>query len=156
MRRNAEQGPHASYGDATVEAHISTRKIRRSHPAAGSHPGTRRLEPAPPSAGAEQAGTLRVSTVTDEISPHHPALAGHFPGDPIVPGVVVLRSVCRAAASSLGAAIAGVPAVKFHAPLKPAEPFEIELDPRRGESVGFRVVRGETLIASGTLRLSRE
>jgi len=36
------------FGDATVEAHVSTRSIAALHPAAGSHPSGIRLEPAPP------------------------------------------------------------------------------------------------------------
>jgi 3-hydroxyacyl-[acyl-carrier-protein] dehydratase len=88
----------------------------------------------------------------DEIEPLHPALAGHFPGDPIVPGVVILNRVCRAAAGARGAVVTAVPVVKFHAPLRPAEPFDIGLDMGSGTSVTFRVVRGETLIASGTVR----
>lgn len=89
----------------------------------------------------------------DEISPLHPALAGHFPGNPIVPGVVILRRVCRAVAEAHGAAVAAVPVVKFHAPLRPAEPFDIGFEAAGGGSVNFRVVRGETLIAAGTVRV---
>ena len=91
--------------------------------------------------------------VLDEISGAHPALAGHFPGNPIVPGVVILGRVCRAVAEAHGAAVAAVPLVKFHAPLRPAEPFDIGLEPAGEGAVGFRVVRGETLIATGTVRI---
>jgi 3-hydroxyacyl-[acyl-carrier-protein] dehydratase len=91
--------------------------------------------------------------VLDEISGAHPALAGHFPGNPIVPGVVILSRVCRAVAEAYGAAVAAVPLVKFHAPLRPAEPFDIGLEPAGEGAVGFRVVRGETLIAAGTVRI---
>ncbi len=89
----------------------------------------------------------------DEISPLHPALPGHFPGNPIVPGVVILRRVCRAVTEAHGGAVTAVPVVKFHAPLKPAEPFDIALAPGRDGSVSFRVVRGDTLIAAGTVRM---
>jgi 3-hydroxymyristoyl/3-hydroxydecanoyl-(acyl carrier protein) dehydratase len=91
----------------------------------------------------------------DEISPGHPALAGHFPGDPIVPGVVILHRVCQAVTGIHAAAITAVPAVKFHAPLRPAERFEVALAPARGRSVDFRVLRGETLIAAGTVQVGR-
>lgn len=91
--------------------------------------------------------------VVDEISGGHPALAGHFPGNPMVPGVVILGRVCRAVAEAHGAAVAAVTVVKFHAPLRPAEPFDIGLESAGEGAVGFRVVRGETLIATGTVRI---
>jgi 3-hydroxymyristoyl/3-hydroxydecanoyl-(acyl carrier protein) dehydratase len=89
----------------------------------------------------------------DEISPLHPALAGHFPGNPIVPGVVILRRVCRAVAAAQGGAVTAVPVVKFHAPLRPAEPFDISFEPAGGGGMNFRVERGDTLIAAGTVRV---
>jgi 3-hydroxymyristoyl/3-hydroxydecanoyl-(acyl carrier protein) dehydratase len=87
----------------------------------------------------------------DEISPLHPALAGHFPGKPIVPGVVILRRVCRMVTETHGGAVMAVPVVKFHAALKPAEPFDIDLEPARSGRISFRVLRGEMLIAAGTV-----
>jgi 3-hydroxyacyl-[acyl-carrier-protein] dehydratase len=89
----------------------------------------------------------------DEISALHPALAGHFPGDPIVPGVVVLRRVCRAVTRERGGTVTAVPVVKFHLPLRPTEPFDIELAPAGDDRYRFRVVRGNTLIAAGTVQV---
>jgi 3-hydroxyacyl-[acyl-carrier-protein] dehydratase len=89
----------------------------------------------------------------DEICALHPALAGHFPGDPIVPGVVILRRVCRAVTRERGRTVAAVPVVKFLLPLRPAEPFDIDLAPAGDDRYRFRVVRGNTLIAAGTVEL---
>jgi len=92
--------------------------------------------------------------VADEVSPAHPALAGHFPGNPIVPGALLLARVAHAAAQAFGAAVAEVPTVKFLAPLRPGERFDVGLDASEAK-VRFRVTRGATLIASGTLSLAR-
>lgn len=92
--------------------------------------------------------------VTETISADHPALAGHFPGDPIVPGVVLLHRVCRAVLATHGRRIVAVPAATFHARLRPAETVDIILDAPRGNRVAFRVFRGEVIIASGTLAMA--
>ena len=76
------------------------------------------------------------------IAADHPALPGHFPGDPIVPGVVVLDEVLSALPARMD-----IPWAKFHAPLRPAEQFVIRIEQNK-----FSVHRGETLIASGGLR----
>lgn len=89
--------------------------------------------------------------VPDRVGAEHPALAGHFPGNPIVPGVLMLARVLRAAETALGARVSAVREAKFHAPLRPDEGFDIELERANAEEVRFRVVRGETRIAAGTL-----
>ena len=89
----------------------------------------------------------------DEINALHPALAGHFPGNPIVPGVVILQRVCRAVMQVHGCLVTAVPLVKFHAPLLPEEVFDIGLERVRESAVNFRVLRGNTLIAAGTVHV---
>jgi 3-hydroxyacyl-[acyl-carrier-protein] dehydratase len=92
--------------------------------------------------------------VSDQVGAEHAVFAGHFPGNPMVPGVLLLARVARAAAAAFGARIAGVPSVKFLAPLRPGERFEVELEASEHAAVRFRVLRSGTLIASGMLRLS--
>jgi 3-hydroxymyristoyl/3-hydroxydecanoyl-(acyl carrier protein) dehydratase len=95
------------------------------------------------------------SSASSAISELHPALAGHFPGNPVVPGVVILDHVCRALTRDYGVRVKALPAVKFHAPLQPAEVFAIELSPAGSDRYRFRVVRGATLIAAGTIATQR-
>lgn len=89
--------------------------------------------------------------VPDRVGPEHPALAGHFPGNPIVPGVLVLARVSRAAEVALGARVSAVREAKFHAPLRPGQDFDIELERADADEIKFRVLRGETRIAAGIL-----
>lgn len=89
---------------------------------------------------------------TLRVSPQHPALPGHFPGRPVVPGVVILDEVIRAAERCLGRPlhVTGLPAAKFLSPLLPGVDAVIEFS-RRGATWSFVVAAGETTIARGVL-----
>lgn len=84
------------------------------------------------------------------IAATHPALPGHFPGQPVVPGVVILDAVQRAIEAEAGPLPAlKLPQVKFLQPLLPDEDAVIEIDAVAPARWRFRVLRGETTIASG-------
>lgn len=85
----------------------------------------------------------------ERISPHHPALAGHFPGNPVVPGVVVLNRVIEHAAAS-GYRVTAISNAKFTAPLLAEQTFSIALQ-QKGKRLQFEVRSGEQLFAQGSL-----
>lgn len=84
------------------------------------------------------------------IPADHPSLPGHFPGRPLVPGVVLLDRVLDAIEAHGGMALGvlRLPQVKFLQPLLAGEVARVELD---GAAPGwrFRVLRGDTVLASG-------
>jgi 3-hydroxyacyl-[acyl-carrier-protein] dehydratase len=82
------------------------------------------------------------------ISAAHPSLPGHFPGQPIVPGVVLLDRVAAAIERDAGSRLARIGVVKFLAPLKPDEDASLHIM-RDGARVRFRIARGETPILTG-------
>lgn len=84
------------------------------------------------------------------IAPAHPCLPGHFPGQPVVPGVVILDAV-QAALEAAGHARAGwrLPQVKFLQPLLPGQAAQLEIDALAEGRFRFRVHRDDALIASG-------
>jgi 3-hydroxymyristoyl/3-hydroxydecanoyl-(acyl carrier protein) dehydratase len=92
-------------------------------------------------------------TLSLSIAPDHPTFAGHFPGQPLLPGVCLLAEVLEAAlgnpelAQQLGAA-PRISAVKFLAPVRPGAQLTLQLEPGpRG--LRFAVREGEHLAASG-------
>ena len=88
------------------------------------------------------------------IDADHPALPGHFPGRPIVPGVVLLDRVVAAAEQWLRCEISprSLPQAKFIAPLRPAESARGRLS-LHGEELRFEILRDGTTIASGLFRV---
>ncbi len=83
------------------------------------------------------------------VEPSHPSLPGHFPGNPIVPGVVLLDHVLEAIEAAHGPLAAlRLPQVKFLQPLLPGEAARIELE-GAAPRWRFRVLRGDALLASG-------
>ena len=88
------------------------------------------------------------------IDPSHPALAGHFPGNPVVPGVVVLERVAAALRAWRGERVEKLDA-KFVQPLLPGEDAMIELRADAGR-IRFAVRRVDGVpLARGTLHAAQ-
>ena len=115
------------------------------------------LRPAYPTSPTVTADAPTRHSATLRVPAKHPALAGHFPGNPIVPGVLILDAVISAAEAWLGAGfhVRGLSHAKFLAPLKPDEAARIELL-LRWPLLEFAVYRGEATIAKGTLSGTRD
>ena len=87
------------------------------------------------------------------IPTDHPSLPGHFPGRPVVPGVVILERVLEAIEAQHGPLAAlRLPQVKFVRSLLPEEVAEVLVS---GEAPRwrFRVMRDDALLASGEVML---
>ena len=102
---------------------------------------------------AAQGDTLRF---TREVPPDHPSFAGHFPGQPLLPGALLLAEVMEAMRQvpALQARLGATPvlaAAKFLAPVRPGDALAIELVPEAAPATGlrFEVRVGATLVASG-------
>ncbi|HJU26653.1 MAG TPA: hydroxymyristoyl-ACP dehydratase [Rhodanobacteraceae bacterium] len=88
------------------------------------------------------------------IAAAHPALPGHFPGQPVVPGVVLLERVAAALRDWRGDRVGKLDA-KFLQPLLPDEEAVIELR-EEGSGMRFSVTRADgTTLARGTLAAAR-
>ena len=69
-----------------------------------------------------------MATVEHVYPPDHPAAAGHFPGNPVIPGAVLLSDTLSAIAAGLGKTLAPsrITAAKFRAPTRPGDRVLIE------------------------------
>lgn len=78
----------------------------------------------------------------------HPVFAGHFPGHPIVPGVLLLDWVQQSVEREAGLTLTGLAATKFLSPALPGETLDLEYEV--SESVArFDVRCGARAIATG-------
>jgi 3-hydroxymyristoyl/3-hydroxydecanoyl-(acyl carrier protein) dehydratase len=87
------------------------------------------------------------------INSAHPSLRGHFPGNPVVPGVVLLDEVVAVVVERRGRDFRpdGFPAVKFLSPLLPDVPFTIVIRDPGGARVEFECLCDGRVLLRGTV-----
>lgn len=83
----------------------------------------------------------------------HPALPGHFPHAPVVPGVILLDRVAAAIERAWAKRICALPQVKFLSPVLPDEHVQMNLIDD-GRNVRFNIIRGDTTVASGLIEMA--
>jgi len=84
------------------------------------------------------------------VPPEHPCLPGHFPGNPLVPGVVMLQHVAKALRDWRQKRLVRVLEAKFLAPLYPGEHAEVELGEAAGR-IRFEIRRESHVLARGLI-----
>jgi 3-hydroxyacyl-[acyl-carrier-protein] dehydratase len=84
------------------------------------------------------------------IPAHHPALAGHFPGHPVVPAVVILDEIAAQLPEFCpGARIVRVVSAKFLVPLEPGQICRVQFRRQDGGLLRFTCEAGGRPVATG-------
>lgn len=84
------------------------------------------------------------------IPASHPALPGHFPGNPVIPGVVLLDEVISAIGHCLpDTPVVGFQSVKFLNPVGPDTRFSVALERLDAGRIRFSSHHGQTLLNAG-------
>ncbi|MEE9397975.1 MAG: hypothetical protein V3V31_13290 [Methylococcales bacterium] len=90
------------------------------------------------------------------VSSDHPSLVGHFPGDPIVPGVVLLNHVQSILLNwQPDYRIVGLQQAKFLAPLRPNQECRVTLTEKPVNKVKFECTVGNERVATGLIHVEK-
>ena len=93
-------------------------------------------------------------TYTFTIQASHPSLKGHFPNNPIVPGVVILDEVINIVKKlKPERTIESLPRVKFTHPLLAEQQVTVEITEKSGNKISFNCCHDEIKLVTGQLTL---
>ena len=90
------------------------------------------------------------------VAADHPATHGHFPGNPIIPGAVLLNATLQAIEVAIDAKLlqCRIKSAKFHRPVRPGDQVAIEYLQSGAEDIRFSGnVDGKTVL-TGHLQCS--
>jgi len=91
------------------------------------------------------------------ISADHPSLPGHFPGHPVVPGVVILSYVFATLSEQIGPQkITGIKRLKFLQLVSPGQYLRVEIGVPQPGQLPFKCWLGETLALEGQVALAED
>lgn len=98
---------------------------------------------------------LRALAIVDNtgiinIPMDHPSLAGHFPGNPLVPAVVLLDAVLAHIAERRPGMAGRFPSVKFLSPVRPGESIRLNVE-FTASAARFSGSRGDARVFEGSL-----
>ena len=93
-------------------------------------------------------------TYTFTIQASHPSLKGHFPNNPIVPGVVILDEVINIVKTlKPELTITSMPMVKFLHPLLAEQQVTVEITKKSDNKISFNCSHDEIKLVTGQLAL---
>jgi acyl-coenzyme A synthetase/AMP-(fatty) acid ligase len=101
-----------------------------------------------PRGAAANAATLGFTIAAD-----HASIAGHFPGQPVVPGVVLLDHAISAIGRALGRPLDAwrLNSAKFLSPAAPGTPLDLAFETSASGTIRFTIRAGSRTVASGVL-----
>ena len=97
-----------------------------------------------------------MTTITEiKIPMDHPVFDGHFPGNPIVPGVLLLDEALYAIARLTGECLdrCTLPIVKFMSIVRPNQLVTLQFEAKSLNAIQFKLIASGRIVAKGCLRL---
>jgi len=94
-----------------------------------------------------------MNKLTLQFAANHPTGAGHFPGNPIIPGALLLAEVLRCIEQAEGARFSScnVKAAKFLHPARPGDCVEIEYGRSAAGTIEFQCAVAGNKVLSGAV-----
>ncbi len=92
-----------------------------------------------------------MTTVERPFASDHAAAQGHFPGNPIIPGALLLSEALRAIETSLGKNLCPyqIRSAKFIRPVRPGERVSIDFSRRGEKRISFSCKVGTATVLAG-------
>ena len=92
-----------------------------------------------------------MATLERTFPSDHAAAQGHFPGNPIIPGALLLSEALHAIETSLGEDLCPyqIRSAKFIRPVRPGECVSIDFSRRDEKRISFSCKVGLTLVLAG-------
>jgi 3-hydroxyacyl-[acyl-carrier-protein] dehydratase len=100
--------------------------------------------------------TPATGSATWHFAANHPAVDGHFPGNPIIPGAVLLRDIIAAIRHATTRGVSYIPSTKFHHVVRPGDTLIISWVLKSDTEIRFTCSIAETGLkaVTGELRVA--
>ena len=94
-----------------------------------------------------------MNTLTMQIAADHPTGAGHFPGNPIIPGALLLAEILNTIARAEGVCLksCNVKSAKFQHPVRPGDSVDIAYAYSAQGVIDFKCTVAGTAVMSGVI-----